>query len=431
MRVVRDAMGTVSLPDEALYGSQTARTVDNMSFSGVTLAQFPEYIRTLVQVKLACARANGQAGHIREAEVEQMEAACKALLEGQYADQFPVDMFHGGGGIGVNMNINEVLAGLAGEGIDPGDHVNLSQSTADVCHTSLRLAIHALGEVLVSELREMHVVLAELAVRFNPVQTIARTCWQDGLRVSASSLFEGQCAAVQRHIIVLKSSLDALLRVNLGGTVIGSGVGASTKYRSVVLAELARVTGLPVVARDSLFDAAQNPDDLTRVSSEVRSVAGLLRKFAQDLRLLSSGPETGLGEIKLPVVQAGSSFFPGKVNPVIPEMVIQCSLLVTGNHCAVQEFADLGEVHLNVWESAIGVLVMQNLRMLTNALALFRDKCVRGVELVRDTCESYAHSVIPGVVDLKERYGYKTVATWVSGMAPAQLKQKIEEEFPR
>jgi aspartate ammonia-lyase len=427
MRTEQDAFGSVSLPDDALYGIQTFRTVANMSFSGKTLSQFPIYIKALSQVKLACAKTNCKAGVISKGEYTQIKNACRELIDGHHVEQFPVDIYHGGGSIGINMNINEVIAHLAGDAIHPTEHVNASQSTADVCHTGLRIAIIVMLESLEKNLKAMIEELDRKAEAFQSIRTIARTCWQDGMSVPLSSLFEGVSSALIRRTASLNTVRAVIHQVNLGGTVIGSGVGASKEYRTHIIDELRQVTKLPLQWRDNLYDAAQNPDDLAQLSSEIRMIGSLLNKFARDLRLLSSGPETGMAELVLPAVQAGSSFFPGKVNPVIPEMMIQCAMLIAGNDSVIQSALEMGEVHLHIWEGMMGILLLQNVDMLTRAISSFYEKCVVGIEPNVEQCEAYAQSFIPMIVELKERYGYEQVSTWLKELTTEQIKMKFRE----
>lgn len=387
---VEDDLGSVSLPVGALYGAQTARTVQNMSFTGITLGQFPVYVDALLQVKQACAKANAKAGVISETHCNRIVAAITELATAQYANQFVVDMFHGGGGIGINMNVNEVVANVAGDGIHPVEHVNASQSTSDVCHSALRIALFRLVGPLIEEMSAFVDTIEALAESYQPIQTIARTCWQDGMRVPLSSLFEALASAIRRRRVSLVRTCEMMLNINLGGTVVGSGTGAPEAYRAVVVRELQQVTGLPLQLHENLYDAAQYPDDLVQLSAEVNMIASVLRKFAQDLRILSSGPEAGLAELNLPKVQAGSSFFPGKVNPVIAETMVQCSMLVAGNHHVIESALSMSEVHLCVWEPMMGTLLMQNVQMLQRALHSFHTRCVSGITPNVERCEAYA-----------------------------------------
>ena len=413
---------------DILYGEQTRLTLKNMSFSGVPLSGFPIYLQAAAQVKKACAIANGRAGLLPWARTEKISGACEHLIAGEYTEQFPVDVYHGGGGIGVNMNLNEVIAALAGEDIQAVDEVNLSQSTSDVCHTSLRLALLEMGERLDRALEPWIRTLEIKAQRFSQVDTIARTCLQDGMRVAASALFEGTAAALRRQRSQLLEWQPKLTAVNLGWTVIGSGTGAPESYRREVLPALREVTGRNFVWRENHYDSAQYPDDVAAFSNAVRRLAEILEKFARDLRLLSSGPETGLGELKLPKVQAGSSFFPGKVNPVIPEMMIQCAMLIGGHDSIVQNALGQGEIHLNLYEEMMGFLVMDSMEMLHRAMDTFLTNCVAGIEINAEVCEAYAASRVPLIVECKEQYGYQYLSDWIKREGIEAVVEKLKRE---
>jgi aspartate ammonia-lyase len=425
MREVNDVFGSLQIPDDALYGIQTARTVANMSYSGRTLSQYPAYIRALASVKKAAAIANSQDGTIGEPVRDAIIAACDKLIKGEYTDQFPVDAFHGGGSIGINMNMNEVIAGLAGGDVHPADHVNASQSTADVCHTAIRIALIASAKSLKINLLRIIATLEAKALELEPVMTIARTCWQDGMRVSAGVLFQATASALWRRLEAVDHAVDGIHHINLGGTVIGSGAGASLNYRQAIVPVLAEITSLPLRLRPNLYDAAQYPDDLGRLSAEIRLTSAVLVKLAKDLRLLASGPETGLSELTLPAVQAGSSFFPGKVNPVIPETVIYCGLLIGGNDATIQAAVELGEVHLNLADGFIGTLLLDNMQMLARTAELFEYRCLAGITVNEETCKRYADSFIPLIVDLKETYGYAQVAEWLKQYKPEEIIVKF------
>jgi aspartate ammonia-lyase len=389
---------------EPLYGEQTRLTIENMSFSGRYLRDYPEVIKAMAAVKKAAALANRGAGQLDPAVAERIVWAASQLEAGQHFDQFPVDAFHGGGAVGLNMNVNEVIGTLAQA--SPTDEVNLSQSTNDVCATAMRIAAYRAHRRLISALARVADSAELVGHRGEGIQTIARTCLQDGLPVPAGRLFTALASAVRRQLDHLQTAADALLSVRLGGTVIGSSVGAPGSYVRHVVEELADVTGLPVTRAPDLFDATEYPDDVARLSGNVATACHILAKFAQDLRLLSSGPECGLEELILPAVQAGSTFFPGKVNPVIPETVIQCDILVTGNDAAIQRCLAMGEGHLNLWEETMCFLLLDNIRMLTKAALLFDEHCLSGVQFNAEISEGYAHSAIPEVVTIKETEGY-------------------------
>ncbi len=410
-----------------LYGEQTQLTIENMSFSGVRIADFPSYLSALTKIKKACAIANYQAGLLESKKKDAICFACDDLLQNDYSDQFPVDAFHGGGGIGTNMNMNEVIAALAGHDVQPVDDVNMSQSTSDVCHTALRLCLFQEVNDFVEIIKELIRTVSEKSVAFQSHFTIARTCWQDGMSVSADAVLEGFMSALSEQIELLENYKSTLLKVNLGWTVIGSGTGATDSYRTFIMDALCAVTGLPLVWKKSTYQAAQYTEDLSVLSVFIRSLSSILAKFARDIRLLSSGPETGFGEWRIPAVQAGSSFFPGKVNPVIAETMIQCDMLVGGNDSVIQSVLSQGEIHLNVWEDMAGFLLVQNIMRLSQAAQLFHRRCIRGVELNKETSFKYSRASIPLIVDYKEKYGYKRLAVQVKKYGFEKTVERIRE----
>ena len=413
---------------EVLYGEQTKLTLENMTFSGHRLSNYPTFIKNAVTVKKACAIANFVAGNLTAEQMTKIRKACDRLSKGEYLDQFPVDVFQGGGGIGVNMNLNEVIATLAGEGVDPVEHVNMSQSTSDVCHTAMRITIDELLVAFLDELDKTGDVLANKAVEFADVDTIARTCFQDGMRISAGAVFEATASAVKRRHNNLSRVGDEMRNVNIGWTVVGSGEGADDAYRQVILEELSKLTGKPFIWNEDLYDEAQYPDDLADVSAEIRIIAEIMSKLSRDLRLLSSGPETGFDEIILPNVQKGSSFFPGKVNPVIPETMIQCAMIVQGNDSVIQSCVGAGEIHINLWEDMMGFLLINNISYMTRALHLLRKRCLEGIKLNEEKCETYANSSIPLVVDFKEKYGYQKLSQAIGEEGLRSVVKKLREE---
>jgi aspartate ammonia-lyase len=436
MREEADQFGSFEISRDALYGIQTVRTLQNLSFSGRTLSHYPTYIESLAIVKKATALANMDAGVFDEQIGNSIIHACDSLIKGDHHNQFPIDILHGGGGIGTNMNVNEVVANLANESlgyprgsyslVHPADHVNASQSTSDVCHTAIRLAIMKSFQPLMAALDQLIEAIKAKAGEFQDVTTIARTCLQDGMRVQLGETFSGYSQVINRRLLSLEEAVSKLHSINLGGTVIGSGVGAPKAYRDTVVSKLCEVSGIELFHRENLFDAAQNIDDLARVSSELRILASCLIKLAKDLRLLSSGPEAGFAEIQLPAVQAGSSFFPGKVNPVIPETLIQCCFQVIGCDHVVHTTLEHGELGLNVFEGAAGANILDSMVMLEKALATFTEKCIKGTEANRERCEELANSFIPVVVELKEKIGYTATARLVKGKGKEEIKNMIQ-----
>jgi len=391
-RVEADRLGALELPVDALAGIHSERARRHLGFSGRRLGDYGELVRALARVKQAAARANRAAGRLGAREADAIETACQTLAAGQAAEALGVDPLAGGGGIAVNMNVNEVIAGLArraGVVLDPKRHVNASQSTADVCHTAQRLAVLERWGALAPALAELVGALRAQAEAGRAVPTIARTCLRDGLATTLGTLFEGHAAALARRSEALRRSIDALRAVNLGGTVIGSGEGAPAAYRERVLGELATLCGLALSPRASLYDAAQNADDLGAVSAELAALARELIKLAGDLRLLASGPATGFGEIDLPPVIEGSSFFAGKSNPVVPETLLHCAFQVLGCDRAAQAALEHAELHLNVFEAVAAVNVLDALSMLARAVP-HAAACVRGLHADAERCREHA-----------------------------------------
>lgn len=416
MRIEKDSMGCVKIPEQDYYGINSARTRNNMSFSGKSLRDYPVLISALADVKKSAAITNLKIGQLPEELCGAIVEACEKIQSGHYNDQFIVDAFHGGGGIGFNMNMNEVIANVANEQmgagkgryapIHPIDHVNAAQSTSDVCHTGLRIALIRSAKELFVQLKNLLGALAEKEKEFSPVQTISRTCLQDAAPLSMGDKFSGYYHLFARRLDNLEKAVANLHAVNLGGTVVGSGCGAPQSYRDNILTVLREVSACDLNLKRNLFDAAQNLDELAQLSAELNLLATGLLKFCKDLRLLSSGPEAGFAELKLPSVQAGSSFFPGKVNPVLPETIIQCAFLVMAHDRYVQAAFEHGELDLNVFESGAGIHLLDAVAILTRALDLLTEHCVMGISVNTQRCEELANSYIPMLVQLKEIVGY-------------------------
>ncbi|MCL2482319.1 MAG: lyase family protein [Propionibacteriaceae bacterium] len=415
-----------------LYGEQTVLAIENMSFSGRTLEQFPEVIRSIVQVKEAAAEANAECGHVDRGVASRIVHACHILKNLNHTDQFLVDVFHGGGGTAVNMNVNEVLGSLAGDGVDAFDHINASQSSSDVCHTAIRLAIYDQSHVVTDSVTVLIDVLRLQAEDTAGVDTIARTCLQDGMAAPISKLFGPLAGVLETLLEDLSSATDKLLDVNIGGTVIGSGYGASPAYRQAVVPQLAKITGLPLTTAPDLYAVTQYPVDLSRISAVLTMLSRVLAKFSQDLRLLSSGPDCGFNELQLPTTQKGSTYYPGKVNPVIPETFLQCDLLVSANDSIIQRCLGMGEQYYNLWDATMGFLLLENIRMLGKAIRLLTQKCVAGIEVNSEVCQTYATSTMPSILQLKEELGYQAITDEINKDGAASfLRHHSEPETER
>lgn len=394
-----DSLGQMEIPEHALYGIQTARALSCMSFSGVTLASYPDLIVNLAIVKKACALANLDSRMIESEHFVAIGEACDKVIAGWHHDEFVVDMLHGGGSIAFNQNANEVLANLANQILGHGvgeyspvsrEQVNLSQSTADVCHTAFRLAVRGRISALLDALQLLSDSLDEKRAEFADVETLARTCLQDAMPTGMGTTFGAYATFVARrrsHLVTAAKQMDV---INLGGTVIGDGSGAHPNYRRIVPEILSNLVGRKLVLNANLFDAAQHIDDLSDISSELRTLAEGLIKLAKDLRLLSSGPNGGFSEIVLPAVMEGSSFFKGKINPVIPESLIQACMLVLGADRVVQSAAEHGELNLNVFDGLAAKSVLDATQLLERAIVMFTENCVNYITVNRERCKQLA-----------------------------------------
>lgn len=379
--------------ESVLYGQQTERCLENLSCSSFKFSHYPQLIRALALVKKAAALANQAACVLDEQTCSRICIACDEILEHRHDLQFPVDMLHGGGSIAFNQNMNEVVATIASRAqfgdamvIDAKKHVNASQSTADSCSTAFRLALLDAAGPLVEVLESICELLLSKENENAQTITVARTCLQDAMTVSISSAFAGWRCAVARRSQRIKCNLEQLHSVNIGGTVIGSGEGAPEEYRRCVLPILAQLSNLSLNHRDNLYDAAQNCDDIAELSSSLSLLAEVLIKVCSDLRLLSSGPRFGFGELSLPAVQDGSSFFLNKNNPVVPETVLQACFHVLGNHRSVTAALEHAELNLNIFESGAFFHTLDSIIVLHSSLRLLLKKCLQDIIVNTEKC---------------------------------------------
>lgn len=402
-RLERDLLGEMELPDDVLYGIQTERARRNFDVSGRRVA--PEMVVAMAQVKLACARANAACGLLAEDVARAVAAACEEVIHGRHGDQFVVDALQGGAGTSTNMNVNEVLARrasqLLGRPVDPFDAVNLHQSTNDVYPTALRVAT-------IDGLRRLEaaiVVLQEACQakerEFAAVVKLGRTELRDAVPVTLGREFGAYANVLARDRWRVFKCIERLRTVNLGGTVVGTGLTAPRSYIFCVVEKLREVTGMNLARAENLVEATQNQDALVEVSGILRAHATNLVKVARDLRLMSSGPEGGLGEIELPAVQPGSSIMPGKVNPVIPEMVTQAAFRVMAHDQEIGLVAMSGELELNAFLPLAADALVSSVNLLERADRIFAERCVAGivahVELCRRALER-SHEIVTALV---------------------------------
>ncbi len=413
-RVEHDSMGDVRLPSWAKWRAQTQRAVENFPISGQRLDRV--HIAALGHIKAAAARVNAELGVVGEQMAHAIEKAALAVADGEYDDHFPIDVFQTGSGTSSNMNANEVIATLAqerlGAPVHPNDHVNASQSSNDVFPSSIHIAATGLltGE-LVPALRHLEGSLNRKAVEFAPVVKAGRTHLMDATPVTLGQEFGGYAAQVKYGVERLNAALPRLAELPLGGTAVGTGVNASPKFGGRVVAELSRMTGLPLKEARNHFEAQGARDALVETSGALRTIAVGLNKIACDLRLMNSGPRAGLSEIRLPDLQPGSSIMPGKVNPVILEAVCQVAAQVIGNDAAIAFGGASGNFELNVMMPMMARNLLESLRLLTNVSRLLADRCVEGIEADVARCQEYAESS-PAIVTPLSRYiGYEEAAS--------------------
>lgn len=408
-RVEKDLLGEVKVPREAYYGIHTVRAAGNFPVSG--LKTHPALIRAMAQVKQAAALANMGAGLLERGIGEAVAAAAREVAEGRLDDQFIVDALQGGAGTSTNMNVNEVIANRAIEilGGQKGDyhlvhplqHVNLSQSTNDVYPTALRVAAIGMVLELSDSLARLQAALQEKEAVFAGVLKIGRTEMQDAVPVTLGQEFSAFAEAIARDRWRLYKVEERLRQVNLGGTAVGTGLNADPNYIFMVIEELRNITGYGLARSENTVDLTQNADVFVEVSGLLKAASVNLAKIAGDLRLLSSGPLGGLAELRLPQAQPGSSIMPGKVNPVIPEMVTQVSYQVMGNDQVIAMAAAAGQLELNAFLPLIAHNLLQSLELLINASNLFAERCITGIEADQERCRRW----------LEESHGFITALT--------------------
>ncbi len=443
-RIELDLLGEVRVPATALYGAQTARAVQNFPATNHrTIGGFPHLIRALLQIKESAARTNQAIEALPSSVAKAIILAAEQLRVSLPADQFPVHCLHGGGGTSANMNANENLANLGEEIlggrrgeyrlVHPNDHVNLHQSTNDVYPTACHMAVISQWGLLSGCLGRLTQAFMHLADVHRAQVRLARTCFQDAVDVRYADYFGGMACQMERLACRLDEAIGRLYEVNLGGTICGRLEDVPQAYLQRIIPALASVTKDPRYHRtDNLFDGAQNPDAMVAVSAGLDLLARSLIKIASDFRILSSGPEAGLGEISLPAAQPGSSIMPGKVNPVIPEFLIQIGFRVIGNHAMCAAGLDHGELDLNVWESSMLFPTLESMELLESGVETFTSRCVLGIYPNPETNSRHARTLIPRLTRLSRKYGYQRV-TAVCKQAtgdPAAMRALLDQYFP-
>jgi aspartate ammonia-lyase len=415
-RLEHDLLGDKAIPADAYYGVQTARALENFQISGVELRLYPDFIRALAMVKLAAARANFDCAQFGKEVLTGIEKACAELIDGKLHDEFRLDVFQGGAGTSTNMNANEVIANRAlelmghkkgeYEHCEPHDHVNCSQSTNDAYPSSLHIGM-ALGNVrLVAAMNELIAAFRAKGAAFAGILKMGRTQLQDAVPMTLGQEFEAFAETLSGEVTALERIQNVLCEVNMGATAIGTGLNAPAGYAAKCTEHLARITGLPIRLATNLIEATQDTQAFVLYSACMKSLAIKLSKVCNDLRLLSSGPRCGLFEINLPPKQPGSSIMPGKVNPVIPEVVNMVCFRVIGSDLTVSIAAEGGQLQLNVFEPVIGACIFEAQTMFINAARTLKVHCVDGITANEDVCRWNVERSIGTVTALNPVIGY-------------------------
>lgn len=417
-RTEADSIGTLEVPADAYYGVQSLRASQNFSITGSPL--HPAFIANLAQIKKAAAITNRNAGRLEQNKAAAIITACEEIVHGSLRREFIVDAIQGGAGTSANMNANEVIAnraiellgGVKGDYsvIHPNDHVNMAQSTNDVIPTAGKLTALDLLPGLIRQLQALYDALSQKAREFDPILKMGRTQLQDAVPMRLGQSFHAYASAIERDIRRLKDSRRELYTINLGGSAIGTAINVSPYYLDHVVPALACITGHSLTQASDLFDATENLDGFVTVSGALKTCAVNLSKLCNDLRLLSSGPRTGFAEINLPARQNGSSIMPGKVNPVIPEVVTQAAYFVIGNDTAITMAAEAGQMELNAFEPVVFYNLFSSITALKGAVETLVDNCITGITANREHCQELVQHSVGITTALCPYIGYQKAA---------------------
>lgn len=415
-RVEKDLLGEREVPAEAYYGIQTLRATENFHITGVPVSHFPKLIVALAQVKRAAARANRQLGTLDEQRAQAIEQACAEIVDGALHEHFVVDMIQGGAGTSTNMNANEVIANRALEilghnrgeytHLHPNNHVNLGQSTNDVYPTAVRLAMLLSFPDLTGAMDTLIAELRAKGAEFADVLKVGRTQMQDAVPMTLGQEFHGWATTIAEDVERLTRTARLFREVNLGATAIGTGITSDPRYAQLAVRELAELTSIPFRVSADLVEATSDTGAFVTFSGVLKRIAVKISKVCNDLRLLSSGPRTGFAEITLPAVQPGSSVMPGKVNPVIPEVVNQVAFEVIGNDLTVTFAAEGGQLQLNAFEPVICFNILESTRIMTRAMTTLSERCITGITANTETLDDYVHRSIGVITALVPVLGY-------------------------
>ena len=417
-RVEKDSIGTKDVPENVYYGVQSLRAAENFHITGLNM--HPEIINSLAYIKKAAAITNCEAGLLDKRRTQAIVQACDEILEGKFREDFIVDPIQGGAGTSLNMNANEVIANRAIEilggkkgdysVVNPNDHVNCGQSTNDVIPTAGKMTSLRLLKKLKKQLLRLHSALEQKADEFDSVIKMGRTQLQDAVPIRLGQEFKAYSVAILRDINRMDKAMDEMRTLNMGGTAVGTGLNADESYLRRIVPNLSEISGMDLVQAYDLIDATQNLDSFVAVSGAVKACAVTLSKIANDLRLMSSGPRAGFGEINLPAKQNGSSIMPGKVNPVIPEVVNQVAFNAIGNDMTITMAAEAGQLELNAFEPIIFYCLFQSIDTIAYAVNTFVDNCVIGITANETRCRYFVENSVGIITAICPYVGYQKAA---------------------
>lgn len=416
-RIESDLIGSREVPESALYGVQTLRGIENFNISKFHLNEYPLFVRALGITKMGAAMANHELGLLTDAQADAIVKACQEVMDGQHAEQFPVDMIQGGAGTTTNMNANEVIANRAlelmghqrGEYLycSPNDHVNRSQSTNDAYPTAIHIGLYYTHLKLVEHFQALIASFRKKAEEMAHVIKMGRTQLEDAVPMTLGQTFNGFASILEHEVENLNFAARDFLTVNMGATAIGTGITAEPEYAEKCVAALRKITGLDIQLADDLVGATSDTSCMVGYSGAMRRIAVKMNKICNDLRLLASGPRCGFGEINLPAMQPGSSIMPGKVNPVIPEVMNQIAYKVIGNDLCVTMSGEAAQMELNAMEPVMAQCCFESADLFMNGFDTLRTLCIDGITANEDRCRQEVHDSIGVVTALNPVIGYK------------------------
>lgn len=434
-RIESDLIGSREVPESALYGVQTLRGIENFNISKFHLNEYPLFVRALGITKMGAAMANHELGLLTDAQADAIVKACQEVMDGQHAEQFPVDMIQGGAGTTTNMNANEVIANRALELMghqrgeyqycSPNDHVNRSQSTNDAYPTAIHIGLYYTHLKLVEHFQALIASFRKKAEEMAHVIKMGRTQLEDAVPMTLGQTFNGFASILEHEVENLNFAARDFLTVNMGATAIGTGITAEPEYAEKCVAALRKITGLDIQLADDLVGATSDTSCMVGYSGAMRRIAVKMNKICNDLRLLASGPRCGFGEINLPAMQPGSSIMPGKVNPVIPEVMNQICYKVIGNELCVTMSGEAAQMELNAMEPVMAQCCFESVDLMISGMETLRTRCIEGITANEEHCKMNVHHSIGVVTALNPVIGYKN-STKIAKEAMATGKSVYE-----